>query len=101
MSLRDLVFLAPGDAIVTEKEATEPVVLCVEGEKKFIGKVGQFKGQLAPTSHPRNPTRRQGLGPHVEAPKGLILRGIRRRTTPPTTAAQPTGCVGPFSQGKT
>jgi flagellar motor switch protein FliM len=47
MSLRDLVFLAPGDVIVTEKEATEPVVLCVEGEKKFIGKVGQFKGQRA------------------------------------------------------
>jgi len=47
MSLRDLVFLAPGDVIVTEKEATEPIVLCVEGEKKFIGKVGQFKGQRA------------------------------------------------------
>lgn len=47
MSLRDLMFLSPGDVIVTEREATRPAVLCVEGERKFFAQIGQFKGQRA------------------------------------------------------
>lgn len=47
MSLRDLMFLAPGDVIVTEREATQPAVLCVEGERKFFAQIGQYKGQRA------------------------------------------------------
>lgn len=47
MSLRDLMFLAPGDVIVTERDAKLPAVMCVEGERKFFAKIGQFKGNRA------------------------------------------------------
>ncbi len=47
ITLRDLMNLEPGDLIVTEKPAHEPAVLCVEGEKKLLAAVGQFKGHKA------------------------------------------------------
>jgi flagellar motor switch protein FliM len=47
MSLRDLMYLSPGDVIVTERDASQPAVLCVEGERKFFARIGQYKGQRA------------------------------------------------------
>ena len=47
ITLDDLMGLAVGDLVVTEKPAGEHVVLCVEGEKKFLANIGQIKGARA------------------------------------------------------
>ena len=47
MTLNDLLSLSVGDVVMTEKEATGHVVLCVEGQKKYLANIGQFKGQRA------------------------------------------------------
>ena len=35
------------DVIVTEKPATGAVLVCVEGQKKYLANIGQFKGSRA------------------------------------------------------
>ena len=47
ITLHDLATLEPGDLITTEKPATEPVVLCVEGRKKLFAHIGQIRGARA------------------------------------------------------
>ncbi len=47
ITVRDLMNMAPGDVIVTEKPATQPAVLSVEGRPKFLAHLGQFKGRRA------------------------------------------------------
>ncbi len=47
MTVRDLATLEVGDIVLTERDANKPMVLCVEGERKFIGSVGQHKGHRA------------------------------------------------------
>jgi flagellar motor switch protein FliM len=47
ITLQDLMHLAPGDLITTERDATSPVTVTVEGERKFLAHIGQFKGQRA------------------------------------------------------
>ncbi len=47
ITLQELSSLSPGDIIVTEREATRPIVLCIEGERKFLGHLGQFRGNRA------------------------------------------------------
>ncbi len=47
ITLRDLVHLTPGDVITTERPATSPIALEVEGERKFATQIGQFKGKRA------------------------------------------------------
>ncbi|MGQ0628904.1 MAG: FliM/FliN family flagellar motor switch protein, partial [Phycisphaerales bacterium] len=47
ITLADLRAMAVGDLIVTEKPISKPIVLCVEGEKKFLSQIGQFKGARA------------------------------------------------------
>ncbi|MBA4119152.1 MAG: flagellar motor switch protein FliM [Isosphaera sp.] len=47
ITLADLRSLAPGDLITTETPVSRPVVLCVEGQKKFLSHIGQIKGQRA------------------------------------------------------
>lgn len=47
ITLRDLLEMSVGDVIATEKLATHPVVMCVEGEKKFLASVGQYRGSRA------------------------------------------------------
>ena len=47
IKLSDLMSLQAGDLIVTEKAATAPLTLMVEGKRKHIGHVGQFKGSRA------------------------------------------------------
>ncbi len=43
--LNDLMTLQVGDLITTDKECTEDVLIQVEGKKKFLAQVGQFRGQ--------------------------------------------------------
>jgi flagellar motor switch protein FliM len=47
ITLRELLNLTVGDVILTEKAAAKPVVVCVEGEKKFLAQIGQHKGARA------------------------------------------------------
>jgi flagellar motor switch protein FliM len=47
ITLRDLLTMRPGDLVVTEKPASDPIALCVEGRKKFLGLLGQHKGARA------------------------------------------------------
>lgn len=47
ITLRDLLRLSEGDLLVTEKRADKPVVLTVEGEKKFLAELGSHRGSRA------------------------------------------------------
>ncbi len=47
MTMRDLATLSEGDLIVTEKAVKDPVVLCVEGRKKFLGTIGKCRRNMA------------------------------------------------------
>lgn len=47
IKLSDLMSLSVGDLIVTEKSASAPLVMMIEGKKKHIGHIGQFKGNRA------------------------------------------------------
>jgi len=47
ITLEDLLHMSVGDVLATEKAATMPVVISVEGEKKFLAEVGQFRGSRA------------------------------------------------------
>jgi len=47
ISLRDLATMAAGDLIMTETPATRPMVLAVEGERKFLAHIGQHRNKRA------------------------------------------------------
>jgi flagellar motor switch protein FliM len=47
ITVADLLNMSPGDIIVTEKSASMPIILAVEGRKKYLGNLGQFKGNRA------------------------------------------------------
>jgi flagellar motor switch protein FliM len=47
ITLLDLMEMSVGDMIVTEKPASECVVVSIEGERKFLAQIGQFKGKRA------------------------------------------------------
>lgn len=47
ITMSDLMNMAEGDVIATEKSATEPAMLCVEGKKKFFAHLGQYRGHRA------------------------------------------------------
>lgn len=47
ITMGDLLSLAAGDLIVTERAANLPVVLYVENERRFLANIGQFKGSRA------------------------------------------------------
>ncbi|MEM1423951.1 MAG: flagellar motor switch protein FliM [Planctomycetota bacterium] len=47
ITMRDLVDLAVGDIITTEKPLGAPSVMCVEGEPKLLVELGQHKGNRA------------------------------------------------------
>lgn len=51
ITLGDLVDMAPGDVLTTTKAATSPVVLAVQGRKKFLAHLGQFRGKRAIKVH--------------------------------------------------
>ena len=47
MTLSDLLTLSVGDLVMTEKAAASHVTLCIEGQKKYLANIGQYKGQRA------------------------------------------------------
>jgi flagellar motor switch protein FliM len=47
MTIQDLAQLQVGDVILTEKPATSPLALSIEGRRKFIGQLGQHRGNRA------------------------------------------------------
>ena len=47
MTVHELLTLAPGDIVVTEKRASTPVLVSVEGEKKYFAQIGQYRGNRA------------------------------------------------------
>ena len=47
ITVKELLHLSPGDVVVTEKSAVQPVVLCVEGERKYLAQLGQYHGSRA------------------------------------------------------
>jgi flagellar motor switch protein FliM len=47
ITVNDLMRMAVGDLIATEKEAAKPILVCVGGEKKFLAQIGQHKGSRA------------------------------------------------------
>lgn len=47
ISLADLLGMSVGDVIVTEKASSEPVVVTIEGESKFLAQLGRHKDHLA------------------------------------------------------
>jgi len=47
ITLKELLELSVGDIVVTEKSAATPVTVCVEGERKFLAQIGQFRGNRA------------------------------------------------------
>jgi flagellar motor switch protein FliM len=47
IKLSELMSLSVGDVITTEKPAGAPLVLMIEGKRKHIGHIGQFKGSRA------------------------------------------------------
>ncbi len=47
ITMRDLLGLSVGDIVATEKPASQPAVVVVEGEKKFVANLGQIDGTRA------------------------------------------------------
>lgn len=47
MTVNDLANLQVGDMILTEKPAASPLALTIEGKRKFIGQLGQHRGNRA------------------------------------------------------
>jgi flagellar motor switch protein FliM len=47
IKLSDLMSLQVGDLVLTEKPATAPLVLTVNGRRKHVGHIGQYRGNRA------------------------------------------------------
>jgi len=47
IKLNELTNLNVGDVILTEKPASSPLTLTIEGKRKFIGHLGQYRGNRA------------------------------------------------------
>ena len=47
ITLSDLMGLEPGDVITTEKPAGAPLLMKIGDKRKYIGNIGQFKGNRA------------------------------------------------------
>ena len=47
IELEELLALQVGDVITTEKECQRDVLIQVEGRNKFLGQIGQFRGNRA------------------------------------------------------
>lgn len=59
ISVSDLRQLEVGDVLLTEKPASAPLTLQVEGKRKFIGQLGQYKGnRVFKVQRPINPKDR-------------------------------------------
>jgi len=59
LKVADLQNLEVGDILLTEKPASAPLTLQVEGKRKFIGQLGQYKGnRVFKVQRPINPKDR-------------------------------------------
>jgi len=47
ITLSDLHSMSVGDVLTTEKSTASPIVVCIEGERKFFARIGQHKGNRA------------------------------------------------------
>ena len=47
ITVNDLLELQTGDIVKIPKEATEDLVMQIEGISKYAGKIGQFRGHRA------------------------------------------------------
>ncbi len=47
IKLHELINLQAGDVIITEKPANSPLTLTVGGKRKYIGHIGQYRGNRA------------------------------------------------------
>ena len=47
IKLDELMSLQPGDVLITEKPASAPLTMMIEGKRKYIGRVGQYRGNRA------------------------------------------------------
>jgi flagellar motor switch protein FliM len=47
ISVNDLLSLQPGDILTTDKDQSADVLIQVEGKNKFLGQLGQLKGNRA------------------------------------------------------
>lgn len=47
ITVSDLLNMSPGDMIVTDKLSSRPAVISVEGQKKFLANLGQYRGKRA------------------------------------------------------
>jgi flagellar motor switch protein FliM len=47
ITLSDLKHMSVGDLIMTDKCVSDPLVVCIEGEKKHLALMGQLRGQRA------------------------------------------------------
>jgi flagellar motor switch protein FliM len=47
ISVNDLLSLQPGDILTTDKDQNAQVLIQVEGKNKFLGRIGQLKGNRA------------------------------------------------------
>lgn len=47
ITIKDLAGLSVGDLILTDKNAEAPVVLCIEGQKKYVGRLGRCRRNRA------------------------------------------------------
>lgn len=65
ITMRDLMEMAVGDLIVTEKPAAQPVELCVEGQVKQLAQIGQYRGSraLRIVGPPAKSGRGKAMGP--------------------------------------
>jgi flagellar motor switch protein FliM len=72
MTVSDLLTLAPGDLIMTEKPAIEPVTIQVENETKYWASIGQVRGSralriIADHRTGQKPPRAKRAGPATSA----------------------------------
>ncbi len=47
ISMNELLSLKPGDVVLTEKPASAALTLKIEGKRKYIGQLGQYRGNRA------------------------------------------------------
>src|ERR1700710_2699552 len=67
MTMNELLSLQIGDLITTEKAATRDVLIQVEGKNKFLGQVGQLRGNRSVRI--TKPCQENNEGPKVEIAK--------------------------------
>ena len=93
ITLSELGRLEVGDLITTDREATEPVVVSIEGRPKYEAVLGQHRGQraLRITGHARGHQPEDLSGDPVEAPNSRVSDpGVAGESSPTTSGPSAT-----------